>query len=59
MPPSQSHKLTEKSNLRDSEQIPIGARGTVRAVEFKKVKVDDEDPGLKIYDPGYNLKTLM
>lgn len=33
--------------------IPIGPRGTIRAVEFKRVRTDDADPGLKIYDPGY------
>ena len=28
--------------------------GTVRAMDFREVKVDDDDFGLMTYDPGYS-----
>eukprot|EP00210_Caulerpa_lentillifera_P002172 g2086.t1 len=33
--------------------VPISYRGTIRATEFRKIKTEEEDAGLKLYDPGY------
>ncbi len=33
-------------------QLPI-TDGTVRAMDFRQIKVDDDDFGLMTYDPAY------
>jgi citrate synthase len=48
-----SDTLTIRDNRTGaSYDVPI-LDGTVKAAEFSKIKVNEEDPGLALYDPGF------
>ena len=50
---TQADSLTIVDNRTGSSyDVPI-TDGTVKASEFSKIKVNEEDPGIALYDPGF------
>ncbi len=45
--------LTVRDNRTGTEYDVAITDGTIRASDLAKIKADDEDPGLAVYDPGF------
>ena len=50
---AENETLTVRDNRTGKEyEIPI-SDGTIRAADLGQIKVDDDEPGLATYDPGF------